>query len=43
MANRHSGARAQLANPESMHTGLSLPEPGRCSWVPGLPLRGIPE
>jgi hypothetical protein len=28
--------RALGASPESMNTGL-------CSWIPGLPLRGIPE
>ncbi len=32
----HSGARGKPANPESMNTSL-------CSWIPGLPLWGIPE
>jgi hypothetical protein len=43
MADRHSGARAQPANPEPKNTDLSKPGHGRCSWFPGLPLRGIPE
>jgi hypothetical protein len=43
MADRHSGARAQLASPEPMHTGLSKLGSGWCSWFPGLPLQGIPE
>jgi hypothetical protein len=43
MADRHSGARAQSASPEPMHTGASKHGSGPCSWFPGLPLRGIPE
>jgi hypothetical protein len=43
MPNRHSGARARPVSPEPMHTDLSKPASRRCSWFPGLPLRGIPE
>jgi hypothetical protein len=30
-------------NPEPMNTDLRQKSESRCSWVPGLPLRGIPE
>jgi alkanesulfonate monooxygenase SsuD/methylene tetrahydromethanopterin reductase-like flavin-dependent oxidoreductase (luciferase family) len=43
LVNRHSGARARPASPEPMHTGLFQSRNCRCSWIPGLPLRGIPE
>src|SRR5262249_26039128 len=38
------GAGEQPANPESMNTERCASKIGcRCSWLPGLPLRGIPE
>jgi len=37
LISRHSGARAQHANPES-RAGLS-----DRFWIPGSPLRGAPE
>ena len=42
--------RGAAANPEAMNTGIAGEAsmttpcfPATCSWVPGLPLRGIPE
>jgi len=39
----HSGVRPQAANPETMNTGGTTIGHGPWSWIPGLPLRGIPE
>ena len=39
----HSGARAEPASPEPMNTGRTCFRKDQYSWLPGLPLRGIPE
>jgi hypothetical protein len=39
----HPGSWAGPVSPESKNTSLRSAKTSRCSWIPGLPLRGIPE